>query len=175
LTLELTSEKESDVQRMLQALLAERFKLTLRRETKETPVFLLTAAENGPRFNGPINLGRRLVFEDDNGKLVGADEVRGAAKMWRSRDEDGKSYVRFGAFNISMGAWSSLLPRDVGRLVLDRTGLTGEFSFHFDYDPAGAARPILIKAVEEIGLKFEEGTAPVETWVIDRAERPSEN
>lgn len=64
---------------------------------------------------------------------------------------------------------SAVWRRELGSI----TGLTGEFSFHFEYDPAGVTRPTLFNAVE--GLEFEHGEAPVEVWSIERAERPSEN
>ena len=59
-----------------------------------------------------------------------------------------------------------------GLAVLDRTGLTGEYSFYFDRDPAGHS---LLSRQEEIGLKIEDGKALMDVWFIERAEKPTEN
>jgi len=66
--------------------------------------------------------------------------------------------------------------RETQRPVLDRTNLSGTFDFHLDFDRDGtSSKPTIFKAIEEVGLKLEPSRAPVEVWVIERAERPSEN
>jgi uncharacterized protein (TIGR03435 family) len=172
---QLAAGEAPEIQRMLQTLLGDRFKLAIRREMRETPVLLLTVADGGPRFNGVINLGRRIVFEGDDGKLVGPEEVKGAAKQWRNRDESGSTYIRYATFNVRLSEWAPTLSRDIGRPVLDRTGLSGEYTFHFDYDPSGVTRPTLVRALEGVGLKLDEARAPVELWTIEDIERPSGN
>jgi uncharacterized protein (TIGR03435 family) len=172
---QLSAGEAPEIQKMLQALLVDRFKLAVHREVKETPVLLLTVAEGGPKFNGIINLGRRIVFEGDGGKLVGPEEVKGAAKQWLNRDDSGRTVVKYATFNIRLSEWAPTLSRNLGRPVLDRTGLSGEFTFHFEYDPSGVTRPILAKALEGVGLKLEEARASIELWTIENVERPSEN
>ena len=71
----------------------------------------------------------------------------------------------------------------VGRHVIDRTGLTGPFDVDLEWTPdspgaapapdAGAS--IFTAIQEQLGLKLEPSTAPLEVIVIDSAERPSEN
>jgi uncharacterized protein (TIGR03435 family) len=65
----------------------------------------------------------------------------------------------------------------LGRPVLDRTGLKDSYDFKFRYSPD--ERPDLIfsimDSVQAIGLKLEAGRGPVETIVIDHAEKPSAN
>ncbi len=59
--------------------------------------------------------------------------------------------------------------------VIDKTGLTGRYTFKFDrsFDPNG---PSLFTAVEEqLGLRLESGKAPVEVLQVDHVERPSAN
>src|SRR6185436_19871685 len=57
---------------MLQTLLADRFKLVLRRETKEIPVHFLTVARGGPKLNGlrPDNGRGRSFSQDENGNVI---------------------------------------------------------------------------------------------------------
>ncbi len=79
----------------------------------------------------------------------------------------------------------SAQPEMSGRILLDRTGLSGKYSFTLQWAPqslsgAGAATeasgPSLFTALEEqLGLRRESTKAPVEVLVIDRVERPSPN
>jgi uncharacterized protein (TIGR03435 family) len=80
--------------------------------------------------------------------------------------------------------------------VIDKTGVNGTFDFHLEYTPdetlgrtpaggdaagqAGAlpdtSGPSIFTAVQEqLGLKLDSGSGPVDVLVIDRVERPSEN
>jgi uncharacterized protein (TIGR03435 family) len=79
----------------------------------------------------------------------------------------------------------------MNRVVIDKTGEAGLFDFHFEFTPndatplGGAPLPVspagpddisIFTALEEqLGLKLESSTGPVDVLVIDRAERPSEN
>ena len=64
------------------------------------------------------------------------------------------------------------------RPVLDQTGLKGSYDFKFEYAPDDP-RPDIISSifasVQGIGLKLEAAKGPVETIVIDHAEKPSAN
>ncbi len=74
---------------------------------------------------------------------------------------------------------------EVGRIVQDHTGLTGNYDFELEWQPelpsgfpppADASGPTLFTALEkQLGLKLEPQKAPVETIVIEHLERPSEN
>ena len=71
------------------------------------------------------------------------------------------------------------------RLVVDRTGLTGNFDFEMtwtpeqripgDVTPFDPNAPMLTALQEQLGLRLEATRAPVDFLVIDRAERPTEN
>jgi uncharacterized protein (TIGR03435 family) len=78
----------------------------------------------------------------------------------------------------------------LGRQVVDRTGLRGQFDADFDFiaeipmppPPPGSPRPSArptpsawIVFPEQLGLKFDGGQAPVDVLVIDRVNRPREN
>ena len=89
-----------------------------------------------------------------------------------------------------MAQLASGLATRVGRTVVDRTGLAGNFDFELSFTPdtvpAGQlvrfngvefdAGPSIYTAVQEqLGLKLEAGRGPVEMLVIDSVERPTEN
>ena len=71
----------------------------------------------------------------------------------------------------------------VGRQVIDRTALTGAFDIDLEWtpeSPGAALSPdagvsIFTALQEQLGLKLEPSTAPLEIIVIDSAERPFEN
>jgi uncharacterized protein (TIGR03435 family) len=74
-----------------------------------------------------------------------------------------------------------------GRPVFDQTGLTGFYDFEIEWPPnnlaagdrdssaANTMAPSVFAALDRLGLKLEAGTAPVDTVVIERAEKPSPN
>ena len=164
----------TEIYEMLQGLLADRFKLVLHRETRETAVYFLEVAEGGAKFNGirPGNRARRSFSLDENGNVVEnkPEEIKGRLSALRS--------VGIQAYELTMSDWAKSLNGTGGRPVLDRTGLTGEYSFYFDFDkPAETATgtPPVADRLGEIGLRLRPGRELTEVWVIDSAERPSEN
>jgi uncharacterized protein (TIGR03435 family) len=158
---------------MLQSLLADRFSLVLRSDSKDMPVYLLTIG-SGFKSNGNpawamIN-GKPAVL---NGEEMGAVKTR---TIRRITEPDGKQYLSVGIWKMSMPEIAASLFDTTQRPVLDRTNLTGTFDFHLDYDTTGGgARPSIFTAIEEVGLKLEAGRAPLEVWTIERVARPSEN
>jgi uncharacterized protein (TIGR03435 family) len=68
------------------------------------------------------------------------------------------------------------------RPVLDKSGIKGSFDLQLEYAPltggdarAASAPSIFTALQEQLGLKLETTTAPLEVIVIDRAELPTEN
>jgi uncharacterized protein (TIGR03435 family) len=152
------------IRRMLQSLLADRFNLVLRSQTRDMPVYLLTVGKDGFKSNGNPSWGTL------NGGTVKGRAIR------RITEPDGKTYLSVGIWKTPMPEIALSLFVETERPVLDRTNLTGTFDFHLEYDKtAGGARPPIVKAIEEVGLKLESSRAPVEVRVIERVERPSEN
>ena len=157
-------------QRMLQALLADRFKLVAHTETKEFPVYVLTLAKNGPKLH-EAKAGDTYEngYKLPNGKPSGAGF---------NSDEEGKVSAQ-GVTTENFARW---LSQKVGRTVIDKTGLTGRYDFALrwttdeDDDSAGAGGSAILDAIQQqIGLKLESGKGPVEVVVIDHAEKPSMN
>ena len=175
------------LQQMLKTMFSERFGLVMRRETREVPVYLLKVGKDGPKFNGvkPMNTdpNRGPVFF-----VMGPDGKPVRATPDLPPPPDGGITIiggfAFGARNLSMADWANNLFGIDGRPVLDRTGLTGRYDFYYD-DPAGRTRlapgalpepGALDRAVlKAMGLELEESRAPFDAWVIEKAEKPTEN
>jgi uncharacterized protein (TIGR03435 family) len=175
-------------QQMLQALLADRFKLVVHRETRELSVYALVIGKNGSKL--------KEANPDDNSpdRTKGADG-RAVTDMVRMGISGGAMTMTGQA--VSMPTLVRLLSQRVGRIVVDKTGLTGNFDFYMQFTPeeggllaapgdapGGAsplpssdpAAPSIFTAVQEgLGLKLEAGKAPIEVIVIDHIERPSGN
>jgi uncharacterized protein (TIGR03435 family) len=147
---------------MLQALLADRFKLVIHKETRVLPYYNLVVAKGGPK----------LRVADASKYMV---------------DSTNQPYCRAGLTNFrqcTMAEFakvaSSLLHID--GIVVDRTGLTGRYDFELIYtrqattEPAPDAPPDIFTALQEqLGLKLESARGSVPVLVIDHIERPSEN
>jgi uncharacterized protein (TIGR03435 family) len=174
------------VQQMLQSLLTERVKLVIRRETKDVPVYLLKMAKDGPRFNGrrPARPNGPVIMGSD-GVIRPANEVTPPDGSFRILGPMRDGTIQFGGTNVSTKDWADHLFGIGGRPVFDRTGLTGRFDFYFDYLRPGAGRdPSILtsgdrsldrEALKAMGFYLEESSAGFDVWVIERAEKPSEN
>ncbi|MGB2591192.1 MAG: M56 family metallopeptidase [Candidatus Acidiferrum sp.] len=160
-------------QRMLQTLLADRFKLTLHSETKELSIYVLGVAGGGPR------LQEAKPGDTYSDGLKGLDG-RPAGPHYM--------VLRSGEFTAQTQPMSSLarvLSRVLSRPVLDKTGLTGNYDFALQWTPdasQGAPTPVESSASsifssiqEQLGLKLETQSSPVEVLVIDNAKQPSDN
>jgi uncharacterized protein (TIGR03435 family) len=148
----------AQMQARVRALLAERFQLKLHRETKELPVYALIVAKGGPKFRasteGP---GPRIGFS-------------------MSRNAQGKEEIT--ASRQTMATLVRNLWSQVGRPVLDKTGLAGNFDFKvaFAVELSDTEGPSVFTAFEEqLGLKLEPQKGPVQVLVIDSVEKASAN
>jgi uncharacterized protein (TIGR03435 family) len=175
-------------EQMLQALLADRFKLVAHRETRELSVYTLVIAKNGSKL--------KVAKPDDTspGRIKDADGH--AATNVVSMGSSGGAMTMTGQA-ISIPYFIRILSRQVGRIVVDKTGLTGNYDFFMRFAPeqgglmmdpsdetggasplpaSGPSAPSIFTAMQEgLGLKLEAGKAPIEVIVIDHIERPSGN
>jgi uncharacterized protein (TIGR03435 family) len=155
---------------MMQKLLADRFKLAFHRDRRELSVYALTVAKSGSKMTKNES--------DPNG--LPALFFRGLGLL--------------PARNANMAEFAGLLQGAVlDRPVVDQTGLAGRFDFTLNWTPdetqfgglgvkvpppadSATAPPGLFTAIQEqLGLKLDATKAPVEVFVIDRVEKPSEN
>jgi bla regulator protein BlaR1 len=149
----------SQLRVMLQDLLAQRFKVTLHRETKMLPVFELVLAKGGPKLPAP---------KPD-------PPSRGNENLPRVQDG---SFV-FQDTTITEFAEKLSMLRGIERPVVDRTGIEGVFDITLKSAASAILQPdgpsLLTLVQEQLGLKLTAAKAPVEVLVIDHAEKPSEN
>jgi len=184
------------VPEMMQALLAERFKLKLHRDTKEQPIYALVAAKNGPKMKESDPNEAPLRGPGGPGGGPGGPLGQRGRMMFRPGQLEAKQ--------MTVANFAELLARFLDRPVVDMTDLKGNYDFKLAYTPdprvmqrmtgggmpppggppPGAAAegppesgPSIFTAVQEqLGLKLEGRKAPVETLVIDHVERvPTEN
>jgi uncharacterized protein (TIGR03435 family) len=86
--------------------------------------------------------------------------------------------VTLKAMKLSMADFAGSLARQMGRPVVDRTGLAGDFDFDLKWSTEQAtdgAGPSIFTALQGIGLRLVSTRGLVEVIVIDRVEKVSEN
>lgn len=142
--------------RMMQALLADRFGLSVHRETRSLPIYHLSVAKGGPRLkaaattNGAMSAGPRMIRYD----------------------------------SATMMEFAHQLSSYLGQQVIDKTELKGQFEIDLTFMPvdsltspdASPTLPTIFTALQEqAGLKLDATHGPVEVIVIDKVDKPSAN
>jgi uncharacterized protein (TIGR03435 family) len=154
------SPSRRDVRLMLRSLLSDRFKLRTHVESREIPVYALVVDRNGA---GTPQLKRSDV-ECAATPAAGPSPCAFSAD-WRSIHARG----------MPVSALTEPLGGVTGRVIVDRTGLTGRFDYDVTWTPqaldAGASS-FFTAVREQLGLRLEGTRAPVDVLVIDGAEKP---
>lgn len=149
----------AEKQKMVQKMLADRFRLAIHLETRELPVYDLVVARGIPALGDGKSDGTTI--------------------------NHGRDHLEVQASN-SVGVLAEELAMEVGRPVIDRTGIDGRHDLKLRWTPdsglAGGANPdanappsIFTALEEQLGLKLKPAKGPVEVLVIDHALMPSEN
>jgi uncharacterized protein (TIGR03435 family) len=179
---------------MLQALLADRFKLAVRRETRIGRVYELLPARGGLKitatppggcYDPRSPSGPPPVF---GGPLIQCDGWRRRVLTPPPDRQD-----RIEAVAVRMATLVDFVIDDVSRPVVDKTGFEQPFNFVLEFTPnvavsdylgpptlpdagpSAAPVPMSTALQEQLGIQLRSTEAPVETIVIDRIERPSVN
>jgi uncharacterized protein (TIGR03435 family) len=143
---------------MIGALLAERFQLQEHQESRSMQVYALILAGKG------------------NGKLK-----ESAADASPILTMTGNSSIKITTKKGSIDQLVRQLSGNLDRPVMDATGLTATYDYELEWTPSNssatdATAPSIFTALQEqLGLKLESRQAPIQVWVIDRAEKPSGN
>jgi uncharacterized protein (TIGR03435 family) len=153
---------------MVRRLLQDRFHLTAHIDKRELPVFNLVIAKGGPKFTPAKNEGMTIDSGTHNG--ITTIDIRSSSHATTELAE--------------------ILAGYVGRVVIDRTGLQGNFSvsirFSAEESPSTPGigsnpsfddrEPSVFTALrEQLGVELKSDKAPVEVLVVDHLEPPTEN
>jgi uncharacterized protein (TIGR03435 family) len=137
---------------LMQALLADRFKLRLHHDLRELPVYNLVIARSGLKM-------KEASSSKDESWSMGLGSITSKG--------------------MPIASLVASLSNPVGRMIIDKTGLTGKYEINLTFswnDEPGDASPSIFTALQdELGLRLEPAKAPVDVVVIDHLERPSEN
>jgi uncharacterized protein (TIGR03435 family) len=160
--------------RLLQALLRQRFKLSARLEQRVLPVYALTLARPGGDI-GP-RLWRSEVDCTDRRAPVNTTNLT-ARPVCGIPLLVSKGVSFFLAGDIPMATIAQALVGASGRPVIDRTNLTGRYDISLDWasGPDIDSVPVFTAVQEQLGLKLESTTAPLDVVVIESVERPTAN
>jgi uncharacterized protein (TIGR03435 family) len=166
---------------MLRALLADRFHLKIRMESKEMPLYEISVAKSGPKLTKSTR--------DCNADIAACHGFSGNPR-------------RLSGMGVDMADLAGVLTYYAGRPVLDKTGISGLFDVLLQWNvfygrqqttqssdetsrPAGRYEgampendtlPDLATALDrQLGLRLESRKGPVDTYVIERVERPDAN
>jgi uncharacterized protein (TIGR03435 family) len=158
---------------MMQTLLRERFQLTLRRESRQLPIFNLVI----DRPDGKP--GPRLRPED--GKCVsmsGATPASSDPSQWCGFQRMTPAAISARGMTLDEFASGISTRPDIQRVIRNRTGLKGKFDLDLEYTPSLPAQTEsgvdLFTAIrEQLGLRLNSGAGPVDIMVIDHVERPT--
>ena len=159
--------KREQLPEMMQALLAERFRLEVHHEKKEFSVFALLAGKSSAKLK------------------PSPDEPGGPEGAAFGFSMSGTGVGRLEARHCDMTALSNTLPRLVGRPVVDRSGITGRYDFELEFSPEDISRmgvadtpstatepaTSIFTSIQQIGLKLEPRKLPLDTVVVDKAEK----
>lgn len=158
---------------MLRSLLEERFRLQLHQLTEEAPIWTLTVAKSGPKFEQaapggciPVEIGKdmRATISANPGKPLCGRQIVSV-----------KPTMSWKLGGVPVSELAAVLGQSLGTPVIDRTGLTGLFNVVFEYGPdENSAAPSIFSAVQDqLGLKLTKTQGPRGFLVIDHIERPT--
>ncbi len=151
---------DDEIKRMTQTLLADRFKLRFHRETRDEPVLMVSLGKTAPKLIP--------AKEGEQHSIHIAPQTGGDPKV--------TSY-HIVATHFSLDQLNETFARQIGRVIVNQTGLKGDFDFTFDLTP-DENRPnpldasLLIAAMQgQLGFTVKSQRGPVDVMTIDSVER----
>jgi len=183
---------------MVRALLADRFKLKAHMETREMPIYALVLAKSDGKLGPNLKTAKTDCAALARGRRGGGPPP---APPQPGQPMDCGFMIGNGNMNaggMPMAELARSLAGFVNRIVIDKTGLTGNYDFQLTYTPEGRGgilglppgapplgadapagdpnSPSLFTALQEqLGLKLDSQKGPVEVLVIDSVEQPTED
>jgi uncharacterized protein (TIGR03435 family) len=175
----------------MQSLLEDRFQLKFHRETRELPVYELTVAKSGSKVK--LAEDQTPIRPPERGTAPPPAPPRGGGL---SRGSMRMGFGDLEAVGIQFPNFVNFLSQQVGRAIVDKTGLSNGFydiklKWTPEFSPSGPLAPapggpqlpppdpsgasIFTALQEQLGLRLESTRGPVEVLVIDSVQRPVEN
>jgi uncharacterized protein (TIGR03435 family) len=167
---------------MLYAMLADRFKLVVHRDTKEVPIYEMTVGRRGAKFKPSEGATlAEIQQKHSNARML----MRGGGAVVASGPNPGQQWL----FGVTMPFLGEFLSTMAGRPIEDKTGLTGTYDLTYQLElpsssqeGGGAAQSpdffssqIVYVVQDQLGLKLSPAQGPMESLVIDHVEKPTEN
>ena len=150
------------IMEMLRSLLAERFGLSVHRDSKDIPVFALTVAKGGLKLTETAPDDHPQVLFSTAGPMMNLTGLKAPLRL--------------------LTPWLTSILMNTSRPVVDQTGLAGTYDFKMEWLPDNAPASAAIEAPsiysamqEQLGLRLNAQMAPFEILMIDHIERPSSN
>ena len=195
-----TTDRKVILGPMLRALLEDRFKLRLHRETAEVPLYALTVAKGGLKikpigpdgcetFDPDAPLDRAAALDRAAGLIAGTIKPTcGSMHMTGA-----VGFTRWIIGGTTLGNFAGTLSAHLDRFTLDRTGITDRFNIKLEFQrdehvpgadkrfgvrtefPEGDGPNIFAALEQQLGLKLESIRGPQGYLVIDHVERPVPN
>jgi uncharacterized protein (TIGR03435 family) len=193
----LPSDDTPPVFLMVRSLLADRFGLVIREETREMSRYALVvsrAGRLGPNLTAStldcaaMRAARSGAARESGQRLVPPPPPPPPARGERPPCVAASMRGYHAASGVELSSLVRSLSRVLERAVVDETGLKGPFDWSLDYAPDGVAparadgaaapmpddKPSLPAALQEqLGLKLETRRGPLRMLVIERVERPT--
>ncbi len=166
--------KPDEAHEMMQALLAERFRLQLHHESRELAGFALVAGRQGAKlepFEAPAaTLSKEEVAEQVKQQMQKMRENM-QARMRSGEPMGNGSYTSW--HGITTAELAGYLTPLAGGPVADETGLTGKYNVEIRTSQGTPDEPgiTIFEAVEKLGLRLESRKVPVDLLVIDKIAR----
>jgi uncharacterized protein (TIGR03435 family) len=170
---------QNQIEAALQALLADRFHLKAHFETRDAAVYALVVGKSGPKFKqaapGDTYPGG---FHSTSGQ-----PGHGLGERWEPGSDRGREIGQAATMAALAQFLSSMMNPVIGRQVVDRTGLAGEYDFSLpiynewmgDHQGTDTEASIFTVIEDSLGLRLEPAKAPMQILVIDHIERPTDN
>ena len=162
---------------MLRALLADRFGLLQRQETKTLPVYVLTVAKEGAKLQQPEPYQK--LSAEERMKAVREQALKGVAEM-----QEGRYRNMIGVGRGTVEEFAARLTPYLDRPIKNMTNLDGLYSFRLTWDDPGNKRansefsgPGLFRALQEqLGLRLIGKTEEIDVLIVVQANRvPTSN
>ena len=186
---------KDDAPRMLQALLEDRFKLALHRESKEHPVLALVVGEGGPKMKespetppaidpaAPLKPGEKQIDSPDGPirMTTGKDLVSGTINMGSKGSQSistdaAKQSIRIETSRLTMEDLANMLTAlsqaNGGQEVKDMTGLKGNYQVAFSFSLADMRSDVRSVLQEKMGVPSPPAEAAGAAMPADAASDP---